>query len=243
MDDGRVVAVAGGAGDIGLATALRFDARGDRVVLFDADRARLDTALARLGGRALGWCVDVRDAGQVERALAECLELTGGLDVWVHAAGVMSLGGAIEVSEEEWRRTLEVDLTGAFVCARRVARVLRREPPGSMVFIASSAGEDPSSTVGAAYAVAKAGLLMLVRRLALELAPEGIRVNAVSPGVVETAMSRSIPGEARHALLARVPLKRVGRPEDVAAAVTYLCSDEASYVTGATLQVNGGRWM
>ena len=189
---------------------------------------------------------DITDATACQALMAQAVG-NGGLAVLVHSAAITAAARPIElIPVDEWRRLLDVNLTGAFLVAQAAIPALR-QARGAVVMIASRAGRtgyaalnaSPSGTK-AHYAATKAGLLSLVKSLAIELAPDGVRVNAVVPGSIEGAM---IPRERWPELAARIPLGRLGTPEEVADAVRYLCSQDARYVTGHALDVNGGTWM
>ena len=154
------------------------------------------------------------------------------------------MGGPVaDLDLETWTRTLSVNLTGAFLCCKAVLPMMQAQGYGKIVNVASLAGESGGIAVGADYSASKGGMLALTRKLALEAAASGINVNAIAPGTTRTPMSDALPDEARAALRARIPLGRLGEPEDVAYAACFLASDEAAFITGATLDVNGGLLM
>lgn len=183
---------------------------------------------------------DVRDAVQVSRAIDGIVTERSGIDWVVCAAGTVRDRISWKLSEEEWDHVVGVNLTGAFHVARAAIPHLRRSPAGRLVFIGSVNGL--RGKIGQAnYAAAKAGLVGLARTLALELARDGVTVNVVAPGFVDTAMTADLPERVRAEALARTPLGRAGRPADVAAAVRFLCGDGAAFVTGVVLPVDGGQ--
>jgi len=183
---------------------------------------------------------DVRDAAAVARAVDSVVAERGGLDWVVCAAGIVRDRISWKLTDADWDAVLAVNLTGAFHVARAAAPHLRRSPAGRLVFIGSINGL--RGKVGQAnYAAAKAGLVGLARTLALELARDEVTVNVVAPGFVDTAMTAGLPEQVRAEALARTPLGRAGRPGDVAAAVRFLCSDAAAFVTGVVLPVDGGQ--
>jgi len=183
---------------------------------------------------------DVRDAAAVARAVDSIAAERGGLDWVVCAAGIVRDRISWKLTDADWDDVLAVNLTGAFHVARAAAPHLRRSPAGRLVFIGSINGL--RGKVGQAnYAAAKAGLVGLARTLALELARDGVTVNVVAPGFVDTAMTADLPERIRADALARTPLGRAGRPADIAAAVRFLCADDAGFITGAVLPVDGGQ--
>ena len=183
---------------------------------------------------------DVRDAAAVARAVDSIAAERGGLDWVVCAAGIVRDRISWKLTDADWDDVLAVNLTGAFHVARAAAPHLRRSPAGRLVFIGSINGL--RGKVGQAnYAAAKAGLVGLARTLALELARDGVTVNVVAPGFVDTAMTADLPERIRADALARTPLGRAGHPADIAAAVRFLCADDAGFITGAVLPVDGGQ--
>ncbi|MEK6608227.1 MAG: 3-oxoacyl-ACP reductase family protein [Myxococcota bacterium] len=242
--DGRVALVTGASRGIGRAIAIRLAKAGARVVLnFAQNEDAARSALAEVPGGALER-FDVADAEAVDRAVKKIAEERGGLDILVNNAGIAIDGLLLRTKAEDWRRTIEVNLSGSFNCARAASRhLLKARERGRIVNVTSVVGEQGNAGQ-ASYASAKAGLIGLTKALARELAPRGITVNAVSPGFIDTDMTAAhLQGEARAKLVAAIPLGRVGVADDVAEAVAYLCSPAAAYVTGQVLRVNGGLYM
>ena len=225
--------MAGGAGAIGRSVVERFQAAGDAAVALDV---RVEPGVIRC---------DVTDEGDVHRALGQVRERHGPVQVLVYAAGITGAGGVEDESLATWRHILDVNLTGAFLCARAVVGDMRSAGGGAMVLVASVNGRFGGSALsGPAYAVSKGGLLTLARFLAREHAPDGIRVNAVAPGPHDTPMWRALDAERRAGILATLPGGGgPGDPADLAATIVHLCSPECRYLTGATIDVNGGQWM
>src|SRR3989454_10755388 len=237
---GRVVIVTGGAAGIGAAQARAFAAEGARIVVADVDRERGREVAGATAG--IFEAVDVGD-GRAVRALVErAVAAFRRVDVLVSNAFATSVGPIERFALEAWTRTLEVTLTAAFTGLQAVAPVMRGQGGGAVVNVASISGLGGDRGL-AAYNAAKAGMINLTRTAALELAPAGIRVNAVCPGLIDTPALQRALGRvpAREAVVrAAVPLGRFGRAEEVARAILFLASDAASYITGATLVVDGG---
>jgi NAD(P)-dependent dehydrogenase (short-subunit alcohol dehydrogenase family) len=237
---GRVAIVTGGASGIGLATACALGAGGARVVLADRDGARAAQACAgvvRAGApEALARRCDVGDEREVEDCVAATIDRLGRLDVVVNNAGLMTFRPLVELSGEDWRRVLDVDLLGAFHFIKHAFRRMGRG--GALVTVASIHALETEPKV-APYAAAKAALVSLTRSAAIEGKPLGIRVNAVLPGAIDTPMLWDNPNV--RAGIEHVDRQWVGRPEQVAETIAFLASDEASFVQGAALVVDGGR--
>jgi NAD(P)-dependent dehydrogenase (short-subunit alcohol dehydrogenase family) len=242
---GRVGLITGAGSGIGRATARLFAERGGAVVAVDVNRAAAEETAALVrgaGGQVEGVGCDVTRAEEVEAALATARRVFGRLDVVVHCAGILRVAPLEETSEKEWEEVLAVNLTGAFLVTRAALRALREGGGGAIVHIASRTALRAKEGHGA-YAAAKAGILQLTQMAAVEGAPHGIRVNCVCPGLIDTPMTRGgyDVEAAIEAWNAVCPLRRPGTPEDVARAMLFLASDDAAFITGVALPVDGGR--
>lgn len=242
----RHLIVSGGASGIGLAVARMAVARGARVALLDRDTAALAEAVRLLGEAALALECDVSDAPAVRTAVDRAAQWLGGVDALVNSAGIDALKSLETTSDEEWARVLAVNLTGPMLVCRAALPHLRAAGGGSIVNIASGAGLRPLPN-RTAYCASKAAVIMFGKSLAIETAADGIRVNAVCPGAIDTPLFRSSyenvddPERALAEIRERYALGRIAAPEEVAEAVLYLSGPGASYITGTALAVDGGR--
>jgi meso-butanediol dehydrogenase/(S,S)-butanediol dehydrogenase/diacetyl reductase len=236
---GKRVLITGGAQGIGAATAARFIDEGAQVGVFDKNPEALDKMAGRLSSPAAAIQADVSEPGQVASAFAEIDRLWGGLDVLVNNAGISLRHRFLDITPEEWRRVVRTNLDGVFFVAREAARAMMAGTGGVILNMGSTNG-----IMGyhhyADYNASKAGVIELTRSMALELAPR-VRVNCICPGYILTPMQEAeyTPGMLR-AFEAKVPLGRLGRPEDVAALFAFLASDEAAFITGQTFVIDGG---
>jgi NAD(P)-dependent dehydrogenase (short-subunit alcohol dehydrogenase family) len=250
--EGRVSLVTGAGSGLGAAMAARFGAEGAAVVCTDVagDTAQLVAeSIEGAGGRAVGLAVDVTSSADLDRAVAATIERFGALDICVANAGIAGTGSATTVSDETWQAVLDTNLTGAWRTARAAIPHMVRRGRGSVIMQASIGGLIGVPQL-AAYAAAKAGVIGLTRQMALDYAPDGVRVNALAPGTVPTPLVRQTAAErgepadvatAGSAQFPLYPLGRLGTPEDVASAAVYLASDDSAWVTGTVLVVDGGR--
>ncbi|WP_318207404.1 MULTISPECIES: 3-oxoacyl-ACP reductase FabG [unclassified Streptomyces] len=245
---GAVAIVTGAGRGIGAATAKRLAADGAAVVALDlteGDAADTVAGIRATGGRAMAVGCDVTDSGQVDAAIDRTVAEYGRLDVLVNNAGVLRDNMLFMMSDDDWDTVVDVHLKGAFLCSRAAQRHMAGQGSGKIVNLSSVAADGNRGQAN--YAAAKAGVQGLTRTLAIELGPYGINVNAIAPGFVATAMTDQTarrtgadPEEFRRAAAARSPLRRVGSPEDIAAVVSFLASEDAAYVTGQTIHVDGG---
>ena len=238
----KAALVTGAARGIGLATAKRFLADGWRVALLDIDEATLNRTQAALAGSGtfIAICCDVADRAKIAEAFATIARQFGRLDALVNNAGIAIFKPILDVTYEDWSRVLAVNLTGPFLCTQAAAPLMRDSGGGAIVNITSISGLR-ASTLRAAYGTSKAALAHLTQQQAIELAALGIRVNAVAPGPVDTAMAKAVhTPDIRAAYHDAIPLNRYGLEEELAEAIFFLCSDRASYITGQTIAVDGG---
>jgi 3-oxoacyl-[acyl-carrier protein] reductase len=242
----KVALVTGASRGIGAATAIKLAEGGcDVAVNFLRSEERAREVVARieaLGRRAVAVRADVADYDQVRRMIETTVDELGGLHVLVSNAGYSSHFTTETLSVDEWRRMLAVTLDGAFYCAKEAAPHMKRAGWGRIVNVCSLRALTGSDH-GAHYASAKAGLIGLTKSLALELGPHGITVNAIAPGYTATEMNRKALEEKGEQIRAKIPLRRVAEPEEIAAVIAFLCSEEAGYITGETISVNGGVYM
>jgi len=238
------VAVVTGAGrGIGRSIALAFAREGARVALCDINAPLLDgvqSEIEALGGQGLTFRMDVSNKGQVQDVVCEVLDRWGTIDILVNNAGIYEVLPIEEITEEQWDRLLAVNLKGAFLCCQAVIPAMKGRGRGRIISMASSAGKVGGTLAGAHYSVSKAGIICLTKQLARELGPHGITANAVAPGRIDTPMIQAVSDEENDAFRQRTPLGRLGTPQDVANAVVFLASEEASFITGEILDVNGG---
>lgn len=246
MSDARAALVTGGARGIGLAIVEALAARGDRVTIADVDleNARASAAdLEQRGRRVSAVALDVTDVEQVHRVLGE-VDAEAALTTVVCNAGLAQLGGVLDTSVEQYDRVLAVNLKGVFFTMQAALRLMVPRGTGSVVSISSTSGFTASSTPQAVYDLSKAAVRMLTTSAARETGRTGVRVNAVAPGTVGTDLVRDLLSKEAIARLSdeRIPMGRLAEPREIAAAVAWLSSDEASYVTGHTLVADGG-WL
>ena len=244
--DNKVALVTGGSRGIGRAIAVELGRRGATVVLSyagnEAAAAETVKTIADAGGKAKAIRFDVADTEACAKAVDEVVKEFGRLDVLVNNAGVAIDGLLMRFKDEDWDKTLDTNLKGAFALMRAVSRPMMKQKGGAIVNLSSVVGE-MGNAGQAAYAASKAGLIGLTKSIARELASRNIRVNCVTPGFITTDMTAGLNAELKEKMAAAIPLSRIGNAEEVAAAVAFLASDAASYITGEVLKVNGGMYM
>ncbi len=241
----RVALVTGASQGIGESIARGLAEAGAKVVLAARNQEKLAAVLAGIeaaGGQALAVGMDVADAAQVKAAFQQAIERFGRLDILVNNAGITRDGLSMRMKAEDWDAVLRTNLTGAHLCAQQAIPPMLRQRWGRIINISSVVAQ-MGNAGQANYVASKAGLIGLTKSLALELASRSITVNAVAPGFIETEMTQALPEKTVEQLSARIPLGRLGTPADVAAAVVFLASEEAGYITGHVLAVNGGMYM
>jgi 3-oxoacyl-[acyl-carrier protein] reductase len=240
--EGRVAVVTGGAAGIGKAVAERLASEGARIVIGDIDAAGAAATAAEIGGeRAIGVGCDVTDAEQVKH-LIEAADAFGGVDILVNNAGITRDGLLLRMKEEDWDAVLNVNLKGAYQCTKVAVRGMLRKGWGRIINVASVIGV-MGNAGQANYAASKGGLIALTKSCAKEFASKGVTVNAVAPGYIETQMTAGLADEVKDAYRRTIPLGRLGGPGDVANVVAFLASDDAGYVTGQVIHIDGGMVM
>lgn len=242
---GRVVLVTGASRGIGAGILEAFLKAGATVVgsaTSEAGAEKITARIAELGGQGRGVVLNVNDADAGQKAVADVVEAYGRIDVLVNNAGITRDTLALRMKDEQWDEVIETDLTAAFRLARACIRPMMKQRQGAIISITSVVGA-MGNAGQANYAAAKAGLIGMSKSLAREIGSRGITVNCVAPGFIDTDMTRELPEAHRDALLAQIPLGRLGRTDDIANACLFLASDVGRYVTGTTLHVNGGMFM
>jgi NAD(P)-dependent dehydrogenase (short-subunit alcohol dehydrogenase family) len=247
--EGKIAIITGARRGMGKAHALKLAAQGAKVVVTDIDLQECQLVVDEIkasGGDAVAFELDVTNREQVNRVFDEILKHFKRVDILINNAGIYAPKAALEISEEEWDKMININLKGQFLCAQRAAQEMAKNKWGRIINISSIASGQVGVGIagGAHYTASKGGVIGLSEALAVELAPSGINVNVIAPGAIDTPMIQAaqMSEEELAGTLQRVPLKRIGQPEEVSALVIFLASEEASYVTGATFYVDGG-WL
>ena len=242
----RVAVVTGAGSGMGLAIARRLAADGNRVAMFDVSGDAVGAAAAAIGADAMPIVVDVSNRPGIETALALVRHQFGPIEIMVTSAGIDRFTSFVDISVDDWQQMIDVNLTGTFHCVQAAVPDMLAAGWGRIVTISSSSAQSGSARM-AHYVASKGGVVGLTKALALELAPKGITVNTIPPGFIDTPMARKAEERGDlpsfDAVIARTPVRRAGTPEDIAAACSFLCSDEASYITGQSINVNGGWYL
>jgi 2-dehydro-3-deoxy-L-rhamnonate dehydrogenase (NAD+) len=241
---GRVAIVTGAARGIGFAIAERLSTAGAHVVVADISEDGATAAAERLregGGKAAGVAADVTSPDEARAMVERAIDAFGAVDILVNNAGITGRDAPLwETTDEDWEKVLGLNLTGVFYCCRAVVSHMRERGSGAIVNVASISGKEGNPNM-IPYSVSKAGVICLTKALAKEVIHDGVRVNAVAPGVIETPLLNQLQPEAIEYMRSKVPMGRMGSPEEVAAVVHFLASDAASFVTGQCYDVSGGR--
>ena len=238
---GRHAVITGGAAGLGFAIAQRLLASGGSVSLWDRDEAAGRSAVAALGAKAHAVAVDVTQQASVQAAVQASLAHAGRIDALVNSAGITGPNGKLwDYPVDAWRQVMEVNLNGVFLCCREVVPHMKGSNYGRVVNIASVAGKDGNPNASA-YSASKAAVIALTKSLGKELADTGVRVNCVTPAAVKTAMFDQMTPEHIAFMLSKIPMARFGTPEEVAALVGWLCTEDCSFSTGAVFDLSGGR--
>ena len=244
--DGKVAIVTGASRGIGRAVALGLAKAGAKVIVNYAGNAaaaeEVRQAIADIGGEAVAVQADVADATAVEAMVKLAMDTYGRIDILVNNAGITRDGLLMRMKDEDWDAVIDTNLKGVFYCTKAVSRVMMKQKSGRIINMTSVVGL-MGNAGQANYSAAKAGVIGFTKAMAKELASRGITVNAIAPGYISTDMTAGLPEQVKTDLADKIPLNRLGAPEDIAGAALFLASDAAAYITGQTLQVDGGMLM
>lgn len=241
--EGKTALITGAARGIGKAIALKFASEGANIaftdLVIDENAQQTVAEIEALGVKACGYASDASNFEATKEVIAQIVKEFGKIDILVNNAGITKDGLLLRMSEEQWDRVIGINLKSAFNFTRNVIPVMFSQRSGSIINMASVVGVHGNAGQ-ANYAASKAGMIALAKSVAQEMGPRGIRANAIAPGFIETAMTAALPEKVREEWKAKIPLRRGGKPEDIADVATFLASDLASYVTGQVIQVDGG---
>lgn len=249
--DGKVAVITGARRGMGKADAIQLASQGAKVVISDIDQVDCDAVAAIINGHghgreAVAIAADVSKKEDVDRLFDQVLQRFGGVDILVNNAGIYEPKPFLDLTESEWDRTMTINLKGQFLVAQRAAKEMKKKSKGRIINIASisSGGVGVGVPASVHYTASKGGIIGMTESMAVDLAPFGILVNAIAPGGIDTPMANPTgkPSAELNAMMSMVPLKRMGTSDEIASAVVFLASDEASYITGTTLYVDGG-WL
>ena len=239
----KIALITGAAGGIGSVTALKFAEEGAVVVVCDIDQDGTDRVLNEIksaGGDGLSLKMDVADGNEVKSVFSAVVERYSTLDILINNAGICRNILIPDISPDEWDRFLKVNLKSVFLCSKEAFRIMKEKKYGKIINMGSAAAKIGGVVAGAHYSAAKAGVLCFTKSLALQAAPYNIYVNAIAPGPIATRMTEEWGEELKKAFVDKIPLKRYGTPEDVAEVALFLASDKSNFITGETIDVNGG---
>jgi len=240
---GKVAIITGGARGIGKAIALKFAYEGASIVLVDVLEDELYGSareIKDIGSEVLVIKADVSMVSELEKIVSNTIKLFNKIDILVNNAGIFSHSSLEELTEEQWHKVINVNLKSALFLSKYVAIYMKKQGGGKIINIASTAGITGGYYAGIDYSISKAGIITLTKALARRLAKYNIKVNAIAPGIIDSPMTRSWPKEVIEDLVKKIPLGRLGKPEDVANVAAFLASDEADYITGQVIIVDGG---
>ena len=239
--NGKTAIVTGAAQGIGYAIAQRFAAEGARVAILDIDADAAKQAAHEIAASAIGIGADVSQADEVDQAFAAVVDQLGSLDILVNNAGIVGSDTPVkDLEEDDWNRVLDINLKGTFLCSRAALRYMIPQKAGAIVSLGSISGKEGNANM-APYSVSKAGIICFTKTLAKEVLTSGIRVNCVAPALINTPILQGMEQERVDFLTSKIPLGRLGRPEEVAATILFLASDESTFTTGQCFDVSGGR--
>lgn len=242
----KIAVVTGGSGGIGQDIVLALAANGAKVILADiADDTgySLSKKMRSKGLEVTYVYVDVTDSASVEKLMNKAVELYGSLDIVVTSAGLLGDSEITEISDENWQKLMRVNLEGVFYCCREAVKIMEKQGSGKIINIASAGGKLGFPFAGVHYCSSKGGVMALTRQLALQIGNKGITVNAVAPGTTKTEMIKNRSNEKVNYIISHIPVGRMGLPRDSAAAVVFLASSSSDFITGETIDVNGGLYM